>query len=701
MSVETTPQVGVFVCECGNQISGTLDTEALRRAAADLPGVVYAICEAYPCSKDGQIQIQQAITERGLDRVLVAGCTPRLVKNLFENTIQAADLDRSYLDVRNIREQCAYVHPDYPDAAQQKAANLIEMGVERLAAITPPRVYTGQVINSALIIGSVLSGLTTAISLADSGIDITLVERSSTLGGELQMLQDQAQDLIARNIETVLGHPRIHIMLNANITEVIRQPGNYQVSVTERDKTLELRVGAIIVATGAQPKPLVSDRWYDRSRVKTQVEYSLELGLAVEAGNGFALQDIVLILYTDEADGGHCSQLNCMAILHQAIRTKQLNPEANVLILFRELNLGSVADRGTDDFLKAKDLGVTFFRYQEGHPPVIGDTTIDVYDELTGEAVQIPFDRVVIALPLEPTDNARTLASILRLPQDEAGFIQEPHLRLRPGRHVDDGIYLLGGAHEPADTAEALFHAYLTSARALRFLNQGTISVETPIAEIEADYCTGCGNCVQVCPMSAINLEKRDGVLSLSEVNVLRCIGCGNCVVVCPVKAITLPGWNDAAILAQISAALKLSRTPGEQDEVTKPGTRVVALACEWSAYAAADMAGVRRIDYPPEARIIRMNCSARFDPNLILWAFLNGADGVFLGACHPGECHYGTGNLYAKERIEVLKKQLAERGLDPNRLHLEFLSGDDGDKFAQSIFDFVQAVKSTDRQAV
>lgn len=201
--------------------------------------------------------------------------------------------------------------------------------------------------------------------------------------------------------------------------------------------------------------------------------------------------------------------------------------------------------------------------------------------------------------------------------------------------------------------------------------------------------------------MSAINLEKRDGVLSLSEVNVLRCIGCGNCVVVCPAKAITLPGWNDAAILAQISAALKPPPTPGEGDEKTKRDTRVVALSCEWSAYAAADIAGVRRIAYPPEVRIIRMNCSARFDPNLILWAFLNGADGVFLGACHPGECHYGSGNLYAQERIEVLKKQLAERGFDPSRLNLEFLSGDDGEKFAQSIIDFVLAVQSTDVQTV
>lgn len=701
MNLETTPQVGVFVCECGNQISGTLDTESLRHDAASLTSVVYASCEAYPCSRDGQTRIQHAINEQGLDRVLIAGCTPRLVRNLFENVVQAAGLDRSFLDIRDIREQCAYVHSDYPDAALQKASNLIEMGVDRLAAITPPRIYTGQVMKSALIIGSGLSGLTTAISLADSGIEVTLVERSSSLGGELQILQDHAQDLIARKIETVLEHPQVHIMLKANIIEVIRKPGNYQVSINEGDKEIALSFGAIIVATGAQPKHLESESWYHHPHVKTQIEFSHELRFAVEADKGLALKNIVLILYEDRSDRGHISQLNCMAVIHQAILTKQLNPEANVLILFRELNLGSIADRGKDEFLKAKDLGVTFFRYQEGHPPVIGDTNVDVFDELTGEAVSIPFDRVVIALPLEPTDNARTLASILRLPQDEAGFIQESHLRLRPGRHVDDGIYVLGGAHEPADTAEALFHAYITSARALRFLKQGTISVEAPIAEIEPEYCTGCGNCVQVCPMSAINLEKRDGMLSLSEVNVLRCIGCGNCVVVCPAKAITLPGWNDAAILAQISAALKLPPTPGEGDEKTKRDTRVVALSCEWSAYAAADIAGVRRIAYPPEVRIIRMNCSARFDPNLILWAFLNGADGVFLGACHPGECHYGSGNLYAQERIEVLKKQLAERGFDPSRLNLEFLSGDDGEKFAQSIIDFVLAVQSTDVQTV
>jgi ferredoxin len=156
---------------------------------------------------------------------------------------------------------------------------------------------------------------------------------------------------------------------------------------------------------------------------------------------------------------------------------------------------------------------------------------------------------------------------------------------LRPGKYADPGIYVLGSAHQPADTTEALFQAYLTSSRVLQFLSKDTISVDTPIAVINPDLCTGCGNCNNVCPTNSIQLEKRDGILSLSRVDALRCIGCGNCVVVCPVKAINLPGWDHMEIPAQISAALK-SRLPAP------PGPKVVVLACEWSAYSAADMLG-------------------------------------------------------------------------------------------------------------
>ncbi|MBI3737812.1 MAG: hydrogenase iron-sulfur subunit, partial [Chloroflexi bacterium] len=435
----------------------------------------------------------------------------------------------------------------------------------------------------------------------------------------------------------------------------------------------------------AQTKTLTAARWYDRTRVKTQAEFENELQNAAASGKMLEVKDIVMIFCADETQMEHCSRICCNTGIRQAIRAKQLNPNANVTVFFRELYLGGIGEAYEAELMEARKLGVTFFRYRRDQPPVIEKDTVDVFDTLTGEPVRVPFDRVVLTMPLVPPDETKTLAALLGLPQDEGGFLAEPRMRLRPGRYADPGIYVLGSVHQPADTAEALFQAYLIGSRATRFLKQESITLDTPIAFIDSALCTGCGNCPQVCPTLAIHMTKRDSVLSLAKVDEMRCIGCGNCVVVCPVKAISLPGWDNVEIPAQISAALQ-ARQDG------KP--KIVALACEWSAFGAADMAGTRHLPYPSDVRILRMNCSARFDPYHILWAFLNGADGVFLGACPPGECHYGVGNLYAAERFEKLKIELSAHGIDPRRLHLEYLTMDDGAKFTKAITNFEKEIK-------
>jgi len=684
-AVELVPRIGVVICDCGDKISRVLDTEALRQQAAIQFEVVYSVHDTFPCSKDGQERIRRAIVEKQLDRLLIAGCSPRLVEKLFRQAVQPTGLDPSYLNVINIREHVAYVHAGDPEAVS-KANSLIEMGTARLAMTSIAPSHTGRVVKSALVIGSGLSALTVALALADGGVRVTLLEETGALGGSVPDLQERTLELISEKSQTVLKHRMIDTLFNAYITEVRGHPGDYEVHIQHGDQTTTYAIGAIIVDNGAQHKKLGASRWFDRNRVKTQAEFEAELEEATQPGKMLELNDIVMIFCAEETQLERCSRVCCNIGIRQAILTKQLNPDVNVTILFRELYLGEVGGSHELEIMEARKLGVTFFRYRRDRPPVIGDKTVDVLDTLTGEPVRVPFERVVLSMPLIPYDNAQTLAALLGLPQDDAGFLAEPRMRLRPGRYADPGIYVLGSAQQPADTTEALFQAYLTSSRAARFLSQERISVQTPVACIDPALCTGCGNCPQVCPTLAIHLEKRDGLLSLSDVDELRCIGCGNCVVVCPVKAITLPGWDSIEIPAQISAALRARRNGG---------VKVIALACEWSAYAAADMAGARRIPYPSNVSILRMNCSARFDPYHILWAFLNGAQGVLLGACPPGECHYGTGNLYARERVEKLKKELAAHSIDPRRLRLEFLTLENGEKFAQAVEDFVTDIQT------
>jgi len=685
--IAKSPRVGVFICDCGVKISSIIDTEALRERVSQISEVVYATHDAYPCSKDGQARIKEATRAHGLERVLIAGCSPRLVENLFRRTIQSSDLDPAYINIVDIREQCAYVHALQAGAILGKAMALVDMGVARLATTTAPKPHTGRLVKSALVVGSGLSALTVALATADAGMRVVLVERSNQLGGVAPDLQERTRVLIEEKSQLVLRNPLIDVLFNGHLVEVTGHPGDYEIKVQHGDQTTAYAVGVIVVSNTAQPKSLGSDQWFDRSRVKTQAEFERELDDLTLTREEPGIHNIVFILCAEPSQREHCSRVCCNIGIRQAIQVKRLNPDANITILFRDLYLGGIGEAYEGDFIEARKVGVTFFRYRKETPPVIGDTTVDVVDSLTGEPVRVEFDRVVLSMPLIPQDNTPTVAALLSLPHDEAGFLAEPRIRLRPGRYLDAGIYVLGSAQQPADTAEALFQAYLTSSRINRFLGQEKVSLEMPVAEINSSLCTGCGNCARVCPTSAVRLEKRDGLLSLSEVDEFRCIGCGNCVVVCPVKAITLPGWDNIEIPAQISAVLQ-SRTPS--DEIVP---NILALACEWSAYAAADMAGARRLTYPANVRILRMNCSARFDPYHILWAFLNRAQGVFLGACPPGECHYGTGNLYARERVEVLKKELQQHGINPDRLHLEFLTADDGLKFAQAVTKFVEEI--------
>ncbi|MGB3906383.1 MAG: hydrogenase iron-sulfur subunit [Anaerolineae bacterium] len=680
MDNESEAKIGIFICDCGSKISEVIDTEKLEKGAADMPGVALAQRELFACSKAGLHDIKEAIAEYGLNRIVVAGCTPRTHERLFKAALEEAGLNGSQFELANIREQCASVHSDDGVQATRKALDLTRMGVAKAALLEPRETVQVEVTPAVLVIGGGIAGLSAALAVAKGGFPVKLVEKEKQLGGQVARLHalyatdEGAREFIAKRIRAVKEHEGVEILTSARVTEVGGSVGDYQITVERDGQTSQFGVGAIVVAIGAQEAKAGGVFGYDGVRVITQ----LELEQALQEERVDARQVVIIVDGVEEA---YYSSASAAAALRNSILLKKGDPGAEVSLLFRDLS----SDLSSQKIKEARELGVRFLRHAGREPPQVTDDTVEVFDQLRAERVTIPYDLVVLAMPFVPQDDASSVSRMLRLPLDNYGFFLEPNVRLRPGTYVPDGIYVCGCAHYPADVNESIFQGYRAAARVSRYLSAGRIVSEGLAARVIESLCVGCGTCVESCPFHAIAMMPREGALSVSSIDAPLCKGCGNCTVVCPAKAIVMEPYTDKELVAQINAALA-DRSDGQP--------RILGVMCEWSGYAAADLAGAEGRQYPANMRIIRLGCSARFDPHLVLWAFLQGADGVLLGACDPGVCHYVEGNEWAEARVENLRRMLKEAGFDPRRLHLEWFKPDNADAFVEVVKEFTDEIE-------
>jgi heterodisulfide reductase subunit A len=698
-------RLGLFLCECGGEISNILDMESLERAVSDLPGLIHLQRLSYPCLPEGLEAMRGAIVEKGLNRVVVAGCTPRTMAAHLRAACSDAGLDGNWMELVDIREGCAWAHSDEPQAATEKAVDLIRMGAAMLYQRGEREVAVAEVLPAALVIGGGLAGMTAALMLGEAGISVKLVEREQVLGGGLRDVYTlypdgvKAGDLLQGRATALHDQPCVQVILGKEVTAVSGTVGRYTVQVdgvrgSPSDPTT-FDVGAIIVAIGARQWRPAGRYRHDGQRVLTQVEFERVLENAAKGGGdtvlprvsqlGSGAGDVVMLLCA--GPDGHrmpyCSRVCCLGAIQQAIEVKQAWPQSNVTILFGQLYLPGKEAQA--QYERAKRLGVRFVPYLRSSPPVVFEDAVQIEVRSTGRKESIPYDRLILATPLIPQEDAGVLAHMLELPQDENGFFPAARYRLRPENVVDRGVYVCGAAHFPADWQEAEFQAMSAAFSAMRHLRAGTVASRAPFAIVDEDLCTGCGNCVSSCAFDAISMQPRQGVVDVSHIDPLLCKGCGNCAVVCPVKAIRLPLESDAAILAQIDAALARPRNNGE--------VLILSFGCEWSGYAAAEIAGARKMSYPSEVRQIQVGCSARLDPLHLLWALLNGADGVFVAACPPGDCHYVNGNQSAQQRLQTLQRLLRGNGFDCRRVRLEWIHGDDPEDFVHKVTDFAQLV--------
>jgi len=566
------PRIGAFICHCGINIGGFVDVPAVVEYAKNLPNVVYAEHNLFTCSEDTQRKIKETIAEQNLNRVVVASCTPRTHEPLFQETLKSAGLNPHLFEMANIRDQCSWIHMNEREEATIKAKDLVRMAVAKARLIEPLPTLPLRVIQKGLVIGGGLAGMISALRIAEQGYEVYLVEREAELGGNLRTILhtiegDDIQAYLTSIIGEVASNPLIHIYKSSEVLKVQGFVGNYKSTIRRNggalyasEPPLEVEHGTVVVAIGGQESRPDQYLYGKHDRVESQLE--LEKRLVRNRKSLSDIENIVMIQCVGSRDDArpYCSRVCCTQAIKNALKIKDINPRANIYILYRDVRTYGFRERY---YREAQEAGITFVPYDERSTPEVipqaDSLKVSVKDSLLGYQLILDADLLVLALASVPQTDARKLAEMLKVPLNGDGFFLEAHVKLRPVDFATEGIFLAGLAHSPKFIDETIAQANAAASRACTILSKDKYKAEPTIAVVNEDICDGCGICEPVCEYSAIRIvtESKNGKeTKKAELTEALCKGCGGCIAACPSGAMEQKGFKSGQMLAMIDAAL-------------------------------------------------------------------------------------------------------------------------------------------------
>jgi heterodisulfide reductase subunit A2 len=559
------PRLGLFACSCSQTISELLDLSAITSQVRTWPGVVHSEVVDQACFPQGLNHIQETIVNQNLNRVVIAACSNRTHDSLFQRTIRQVGLNPYLMELVNLREQCSRVHRWQADLANRKAQELVRVAVGRVLAAEPVHKKKHNCRPVALVIGGGVTGMTSALTIADSGYEVHMVERSDMLGGNLLNLYYVAegynpQRLLRDLVNRVRSHTRV---ITHTRTEVVRHSGHvgfFQTELLTRQpdgstERFNLEHGVTIVATGGRESR--DHPWLRYPQVITQRE--LEEKIIFQPERIAGLTDVVMIqCVRPEGVADYCSRVCCTNTMKNAIRIKMLNPKCRVSVLYK--NIVTYGFRESY-YTEARRQGVIFIRYSDEEPPqVYFDEDYDrlkvkVRDPALDRWITLPADIVPLSMSVLPAEGTEELAKTLRVPLSSEGFFDEAQLKLRPMDFMREGIFLAGMAHYPKFIEESISHAQAAAGRAISLLSWEALYLGGVVAQVDPEKCVGCLTCTRTCPFQipqVIQQEGRTGVGGLGGaafIDPAQCQGCGTCTGECPANAIQLVNYMDNQIM--------------------------------------------------------------------------------------------------------------------------------------------------------
>ncbi|HIJ40010.1 MAG TPA: FAD-dependent oxidoreductase [Deltaproteobacteria bacterium] len=552
------PRIGVFVCHCGINIGGVVDVPAVRDYASSLPYVEYVSDNLYSCSQDSQEAISQVIETNNLNRIVVAACTPKTHEPLFQETLTSAGLNKYLFEMTNIRNHDSWVHKDDPEKATEKAKDLVRMAVTKAALVEPLQEAEAAVDQRALVIGGGISGMAAAKSLSAQGYEVCLVERAASLGGQALSLHktwkgEDVQENLADLIGSVETDGNIDLRLGTELSNVEGFVGNFKTTLAFEGKEEVIEHGVAFIATGASEFKPREYLYGEDPRVITHQELDKRF---IE--NDPSLKEMKSAVFIQcvgsrEAERPYCSRVCCTHSMESALHLKEIDPEMDVYILYRDIR--TYGERETL-YRKARAAGVLFFRFSTDQKPrvTVGQDCleIEVIDHILEKPVLLKADLVSLATAIVPYKDEK-LAQFFKIPMNENGFFVEAHAKLGPSQFATDGVFLCGMAHYPKPIDESVAQAQAAASRAITLLARKKIRVSGAIAQVNFGSCSSCGVCIDVCPYSAPSFVKEGRFKGKAEINPVLCKGCGLCVASCRSGALNLKGFGEDQILAMIN----------------------------------------------------------------------------------------------------------------------------------------------------
>ncbi len=557
------PKIGVFISGREGGVAELMDIPAVAEHVSGLRNVALVNGETNTM-KEMMEAIESGIVDQGLNRIVVAGFSPREYEEIFKDACAKAGLNPYLLEMVNLREQCACVHDK--EEATVAAMSQMTMAVERARYLEPIPIETYPVTPKALVVGGGVAGMNAALDIANAGYEVFLVEKETDLGGKLKEIPElqngeKGADVLADLVKKVTGNEKVKVFTGAAVEDVRGRAGAFRAKVTGKGVDEEIDFGAAVLATGA--REVVPEGYFgygQAQNVVTQSAFAKMLEGTMDAKTIALIQDAPI-------NEGVYSKYASIETVRNALKAKKLNPTANVFVLYQEIK---TFGKWETLYKEARENGVVFLRYENERPPELTNGVISVYDVIFNDTIEIKPDLIVLSTPMLAAEENEQLSKMFMIPLKNGFFLEEqerPKLVLTPVDTVNEGVFVCGSAVFPGMIDETLAMSSAAASRASVLLAKNFLETPGIVSVVDEDICAGCGVCVELCPVEAIELiEEPVAAVTYGIVTVIGgnkvvarvaegCIGCGSCASYCPSGAMSLKNFKDRQLYAQLDFA--------------------------------------------------------------------------------------------------------------------------------------------------